>query len=181
MDLNIVFSYDYSSRNRRRRRTNVPPSRAILMAMAMSRCRCDTERIARCSMTRASPEATECRHQATNRSVSPRRPPGRQSLWTRTHFVGHFDGHRDAAVLYPRIPRLRRFVTFIKATKRHHRTSTCSDSINRSMQCRLFLRFHHEKGLELTLAPNITIGVWHINLKGRTWRMEWNTYMGVLN
>jgi hypothetical protein len=28
---------------------------------------------------------------------------------------------------------------------------------------------------------NFYIGVWHINLTGRTWQMEWNTYMGVLN
>jgi len=63
MDLNMVFSYDYSSQNRRRWQTNVPPLRAISMAMAVRRC--DTERIARCSMTRASPEAIERRHRVT--------------------------------------------------------------------------------------------------------------------
>ncbi len=70
MDLNMVFSYDYISQNIRRRQTNVPPSRAISMAMAVRRC--GTERIAQCSMTRASPEATERRHWAM-RSVSHRR------------------------------------------------------------------------------------------------------------
>jgi hypothetical protein len=73
MDLNMV-SYDYSSRNRRRRQTNVPPLRAILMAMTVRGC--DMERIARGSMIRASPEATERRHRVTTHSVSPRRPPG---------------------------------------------------------------------------------------------------------
>ncbi len=53
---------------------------------------------------------------------------------------------------------------FIKAPKHRHRASTRSDSINRTRQHRLFLRFHHEKGLELTCWPLITIGVWHIKL-----------------
>ena len=37
-----------------------------------------------------------------------------------THFAGHFNGHRSAAILY-------RFMALLKATKRQHRTSTCSD------------------------------------------------------
>ena len=72
----MVFSYDYSSRNRWQRRTNVPPSRAISMAMAVRRC--DTERKARCSMTRASPEATERRHRAIIRLLALYCPGGRQ-------------------------------------------------------------------------------------------------------
>ena len=51
-----------------------------------------------------------------------------------------------------RITRWRRFVAFIKATKRHHRTSTRSDSVNRSSQCCYFSDFHRqivEKELEL--------------------------------
>ncbi len=77
MDHKMVLSYDYSNRNRRRRRTNASPSRAILMAMAVRRC--DMKRISRCSMTRASLEATGHCHRATTRSVSPHRPPGRRS------------------------------------------------------------------------------------------------------
>ncbi len=77
MDHNMVLSYNYSSQNMRRRRTNAPPLRAILMAMAVRGC--VTECIAQCSMTRASLEATGRHHRATTRSVSPRRPPGRQS------------------------------------------------------------------------------------------------------
>ena len=76
MDHNIVLSYDYSNQNRRRRRTNAPPSWAISMVIAVRRCH--TERISRCSMTRASLEATGCRHWATTHSILPRRPPGWQ-------------------------------------------------------------------------------------------------------
>ena len=58
-----------------------------------------------------------------------------------------------------RIARWRRARAFIKATKRRHRASTRSDSINPTCQRWLFLRFHREKGLELTCWPLITIGV----------------------
>ena len=81
MDHTMVLSYDYSNRNRRRGRTNAPPLRAISMAMAVRRC--DMKRIAQCSMTRASPEATGRRHRVTTRSVLPHRPPGRQSTQRR--------------------------------------------------------------------------------------------------
>ena len=78
MDHNMVLSYDYSSQIRRRWRTNAPPLRAKLMAMVVRRC--NMERIAQCSMIRASPEATGCCHWATTRSVLPRRPPERQHM-----------------------------------------------------------------------------------------------------
>ena len=77
MDHNMVLSYNYNNRNRRRWQTNAPLLRAISMAMAVRRC--DTERITWCSMTRASPEATGCCHQAITCSILPRRPQGRQS------------------------------------------------------------------------------------------------------
>ena len=57
------------------------------------------------------------------------------------------------------IARWRRFVAFIKATKRHHWVSTRSDSINVTCQHRLFWLFHCEKGLQLTCWPLMTIGV----------------------
>jgi hypothetical protein len=67
MDHNMVLSYDYSNQNRWQRRANAPPLQAISMARAVRWC--DMERIAHCSMTRASLEATGCRHQATICSV----------------------------------------------------------------------------------------------------------------
>ena len=57
------------------------------------------------------------------------------------------------------ITRWRRFVAFIKATKRHHRASTRSDIIKGTRQRRLFRLFHREIGLQLTCWPLITIGV----------------------
>ena len=85
-----------------------------------------------------------------------------------THFDGHFDGHRDAAALYCAHCPMEEVNGFHKATKHCHQVSTRSDSINLTRQRRLILQFHHEKGLELTYWPLITIGVWHIKLIRRT-------------
>ena len=76
---------------------NVP----LLWAIAVLQC--DTERIAQCSMTRASPEATGRHHRATTHSVSPRRPPynnQNNDNRTCTHFAGRLDDHHNAVVLY---------------------------------------------------------------------------------
>ncbi len=62
----------------------------------------------------------------------------------------------------------RRFMAFIKATKRRHRTSTHSNITKWTRQRRLILSFHHEIGLQLTCWPLIKIGVWHIKLMGTT-------------
>ena len=174
MDQNIVLSYDYSSRNRRRRRTNVPPLRAISMAMAVRRC--NTEHITRYSMTRASPEATECRHRATTRSVSPRRPPKQQQ----TKWRCKIHPPLLAILMYAVVRRYytahiawcQWFVAFLKAAKRHHPASTRSDITQSDMLTPDFGGiFHHQinkKGLELTFWPLITIGVWHIKLTRTT-------------
>ena len=140
----MVLSYDYSSQNRRRQRTNAPPSRAISMAMAVRRC--NTELITQCSMTRASPEATGRRHWATNRSVSPRRP---RRATINTKIMEHVPTLLLAVLMAitmrryytARIAQWRRFVAFIKATKRHHRASTHSDIIQGTSQCRKFAIF----------------------------------------
>jgi hypothetical protein len=130
---------------------NVPPSWAISMTMAV--CRCNTERIAQCSMTRASPEATKRRHRATTRSIAPAAARATinttimqnvptllavtMAITMRRYYTAH-------------IVQWRRFMAFIKATKRHHRTGTCSDSIKGTRQSRLFWTFHREKELQLT-------------------------------
>ena len=59
----------------------------------------------------------------------------------------------------PRIARRRRFVAFIKATERHHWTSTRSDILKGTRQLRLFWTFHREKELQLTCRHLRTIGV----------------------
>ena len=68
-----------------------------------------------------------------------------------------------------RITQRRRFVAFIKATTRHHRASTHSNSINQTHQRQLLLLFHCEKGLAFTCWPLITIGVWHIKVMRSFW------------
>jgi hypothetical protein len=72
----MAFGYGYCRRHFLQWHQNVPPLSAILMAMAVSRC--DTQRIAQCSMSRATPEATGHRNWETTCSVSPQRPPGQQ-------------------------------------------------------------------------------------------------------
>ena len=125
----MVLSYDYSNRNRRQRRTNSPPSRAISMDMAVHLC--NTERIARCSMTRASLEATGRRHRAITRSVSPQRQPRRPINTTMMQHVPTLLPTSMAIAMQRYntkcIARRRRFVAFVKATKCHHRASTRAD------------------------------------------------------
>ena len=53
----------------------------------------------------------------------------------------------------------RKFVAFIKATKRRHRASTRTDITNRTRQRRLISKFHREKGLQLTCWPLLTMGM----------------------
>ena len=78
-----------------------------------------------------------------------------------THFADRFD----------RITRWRRFMAFIKATKRRHQASTRSDITNRTRQRQLILTFHCDKGLQLTCSwPLITN-----NNGGMTYQTDRNT------
>ena len=63
---------------------NAGRSKTISMAMAMQRYDYDAGRIAQWSTSRASFEATGCRHQASACAVSPRRPPWSMNL-NKTH------------------------------------------------------------------------------------------------
>ncbi len=76
MDYNMVFGYGFCWWQNQQWHQLVPRLSAISMAMAVHRC--DRKRIAQCSMSRATPEATGRRHRATTHSVSPQRPPGQQ-------------------------------------------------------------------------------------------------------
>jgi len=154
----MVLHYNYSNRNRqrrRRRRMNAPPSRAILMDMAVRRC----------DMGHATSEATGCRRiaqaaaRATTNSTIMKHVPTLLAVSMAIVMQRYYTAH---------IARWRRFVTFIKATKRHHRTSTRSDIIKGTRQVWLFRTFHREKELQLTCWPRITIGVWHIKLTKST-------------
>jgi len=72
---------------------------------------------------------------AIGRLLTPYSPGGRQGdnqlndSETCTQFVGRFDGHRDAAVLYRTHCPMEEARGFHKPTKRHHRTSTHSNII----------------------------------------------------
>ncbi len=73
----MVFGYGYCWWQNQWWWMNAPCPPAILMATAVRRC--NTDGIAQCGMSRATSEATGCRHQATTCYVSPQRPPGQQA------------------------------------------------------------------------------------------------------
>jgi hypothetical protein len=75
---NMVLGYNYSTNKKKRwRRRNAPHPPAVLMATAVRRR--DTDGIAQCGMSKATPEATGHRHQATSCSVLPQWLPGQQA------------------------------------------------------------------------------------------------------
>ena len=73
-----------------------------------------------------------------------------------------------------------RFVAFIKATKRCHRASTCSNSINQT--CLPLFQGHISSTNRWKRArvALITTGVWHIKLMRRTYILCQNTLLGWL-
>ena len=121
----LVLSYNYSKQKHRWRQTNAPPSLRRRWSSAWG--------IAWCSMIRASPEATGCRHRATTGFVSPWRPPGRQQTKQRCKMCPLCWPLRWPSRCASTIPRASRNgggpwpSYFIKATKRRHRASTRSD------------------------------------------------------
>jgi hypothetical protein len=72
-DYNNVFLLRLVKQKRWQQRTSVPPTWAILTTLTMHRC--GYERIAQYGRSRATLDATGCRHRAINRPVSPRRMP----------------------------------------------------------------------------------------------------------
>jgi hypothetical protein len=73
----MVLGYNYSKQKRRWRQTNAPCPPAVLMATAV--CQSNTDDIAQCGMSTATPEATGCWHQATTYSILPQPPPRQQA------------------------------------------------------------------------------------------------------
>ena len=151
---NIVLHYIYSSRNRQRGRTNVPLLQAILMAMMAVR-QCDTERISRCSMTRASPKATGRRHRAVVRATI---------NTTMMKYVPTFLAISMAIAMRryytARIAQWRRFIAFINATKHHHWVSTRSDIAQSNTPMLIVLDISSGKRAPVDmLAPNNNRGM----------------------
>jgi hypothetical protein len=127
----MVLGYDYSNQKGRWWRMNAPHPPA---AMATAERRSNTDGIARCGISRATPEATGRRHRVTTHSVSPQRPPGQQANKQQST-----NTPRKQAILIAmamrryvtaRIARWRRSRASLEATGRHHRASIMSDNIN---------------------------------------------------
>ena len=130
---------------------------------------------------------------AIGRLPAPNLPGGRQGdnqlkndYATCTHFdfVGHFDDHHDAAVLYCAHPLMEGVCGFHKS----HLTPPSDEHLlwhypigYTNSSCFVFRTFHREKDLQLTCLPLISIGVWHIKLTRSTWLFFQNTLLGWLN
>ncbi len=156
--MNMVFSYGYCRWWNQRWHQHVPPSLVVSMAMAVRRC--PTKHISQCSMSRATPDATEHRHQVTACSVSPQRPPGQQANKQQST-----NTPTKLAVLMAMV--MRRYVTTCiawwrrsralqEATGRHYRKSIMSDNIKGTWLQRFFCVFHcqnRRKGHGLMLRP----------------------------
>ena len=155
IDHNMVFSYGYCRWQNRRWWTNAPRPPAVSMATAVRRS--DTDGIAQCGMTRATPEATGCRHRATTRSVSPQRPPGQhankqQSTNTPTKLAVSMAiamRRYDTAC----IARWRGSRASLEATGCHHRASTRSDSMQSDIPTPVLSDVFHRQIVEKATKP----------------------------
>ncbi len=134
--------------------------------MAMAVCQSNTDGIAQCGMSRATPEATGRRHWATTCSVLPQRPPGqqankRQSTNTPTK-LAILMAMVMCRYVTVRITQWRRSRASLEAT----RASIKSNNIKGTWLQQFFLMFFIVKivgkGHGLMLRPLFLIGVWHI-------------------
>jgi hypothetical protein len=143
--------------------------------MATAVRRSNTDGIALCSMSRATPEATGRRHRVTTHSVLPQRPPRQQAKKQQST-----NTPKKLAVLIAmamrqyvtaHIARWRRFRALLDATKHRHRVSIAADSCNWSRMCCFFTSFFIVKtvgkGHGSTLRTLFFIGVLHIKRKRR--------------
>ncbi len=143
----MLFSYRYCQWQNRWWRTNAPHPPAVSMATAMRRS--NTDGIAQCGMSRATPEATGCHHRATTCYVLPQRPPRQQANKQQST-----NTPKKVAVLMAmamrwyvtaRISWWRRSRASLEATGCRHWASIMSDNINWTWQRRFFLMFSSSK------------------------------------
>ncbi len=171
----MLFSYGYCRWQNQWWWTNAPHPPAVLMATAVRRS--NTDGIVQCDMSRATSEATGCRHRVTTQYVSPQQPPGHQAnkqQWTNTpKKVGVLMAMAMRRYVTACIAWWRRSRASREATGRRHRASIMSDNINRTwLQWFFFYVFIIEtvgKGHGSMLRPLFLIGVWHINRNRRSW------------
>ena len=171
MDHNMVLSFDYAKGKRQRRQANVPLLQAILMAKQTRWSNaCD---ITQCSMTRATPDAPGSHYRVATCSVLPRRPPGWQWSQIKTPTLLAI----SMAVAVQRnntvhITQWRRFMAFLKVTKRRHHACTHSDNINQTCLppfCLIYLIVNSsKKGSSWNLFPNNNMCMKYQTLKKAT-------------
>ncbi len=119
---------------------------AVLMATAVRPG--NTDGIAQCGMSRATPEATGCWHWATTRSVLPQRLPGQQAYKQQST-----NTPAKMAILMAMamcryvtacIARWRRSRASLEATGHRHRASIIPNNMVGTWLRRIFLCFHRQ-------------------------------------
>ena len=152
----------------------MPPSRAVSMAMRMHQS--NAGGIAQCSMSRATPEATGRCHRATSHSLLPQRPPGQQSTKQRCKihllYWPFWWPLRCGSAIPSALTNKGGPRAFLEATKCRHQVRFCSNSIDWTWQCRLFVVYFIVKSSKKATQHKVkrwplittTIGVWHIKL-----------------
>jgi hypothetical protein len=142
----MVFGYGYCWWQNQRWQTNAPCPPAFSMATAVRRS--NTDGIAQCGMSRATPEATRHHHWATTCYVLPQRPPGQQANKQQST-----NTPKKVAVLMAMaicryvtacIAWWRRSRASLEATGCHHQASIMSNNINRTWLQWFFLYFHRQ-------------------------------------
>ena len=154
----MVLGYNYSNKNWWQQKTNVTPLLAILIGMVVHQS--DMKRIARCSMSRAIPEATGCCHWATTHSALLPRLPWRQTTkqqWKIHPLCWPFDDRCNAAERY----RAHCPTKEVSGFSRSHWTLPSGElllwyyklTMPTPVFCDVVIVYLVEKGLELTCRP----------------------------
>jgi hypothetical protein len=101
--------------------------------------RCNTKHITQCSMSKATPEATGCRHRVTTHSILPQLPPGQQANKQQST-----NTPKEMAILMATVVRRyntahiaqwRRSRALLEATKHRHQASIAANSIKGTWLC----------------------------------------------
>ncbi len=146
----MLFSYGYSRQQNWQWWTNAPWPPAVLMVTVVRRS--NTDSIARCGMSRATLEATGCRHRATTCYVSPQQLPGQQANKQQStntpKKVAIFMAMAIRRYINGRIAQWRRSRASLEATGQRHWVSIMSDNINRTWLRCLVLMFSSSKPQE---------------------------------
>jgi hypothetical protein len=142
--------------------------------MATAVRRSNTDGIAQCGMSKATPKATGRRNWATTCYILPQWPPGQQANKQQST-----NTPKKVAILMAMamrwyvtvcVTRWRRSRASLEATRCCHQASIMSDNINQTWLRWFFYVFIVKtvgKGHRSTLRPLFLIGVWHINRNRR--------------